>query len=148
MKTVLNDVAGGLLLAFAGVGVFFYSIGYLDQGTVRMMGPGMFPSVLGVLLAALGGVMAVSAVFRPRAMPQARVVTPFFVLAGVAAFAMTIGPFGLIPAILAVTIISSLAEARMRAASLVTLCAVLCLVAWLTFRVGLGLPMAMLRWPF
>ena len=70
------------------------------------------------------------------------------VLLGVAAFAVTIRPFGLIPAILAVVIISSFAELKFRPVSLAILCAVLCLIAWLTFRVGLGLPMAMFRWPF
>lgn len=143
-----KDIAGGALLVLFGLGFSLYAMGHYDLGTLRRMGPGMFPAALGFVLAFFGVLLLVPAFFRPGVRPEIRIWTPLFVLSGVAAFALTIRPFGLIPAILAVVIISSFAELKFRPLSLAILCAVLCLIAWLTFRVGLGLPMAMFRWPF
>lgn len=143
-----RDVVGGALLAVCGLVFSWYAAWQYDLGTLRRMGPGMFPMALGLGLALFGGLLMVPAFFRPGIRPHIRVWTPLFVLTGVAAFALTIRPFGLIPAILAVTIISSFAELRVRPVSLTLLCAALCLMSWLTFHVGLGLPIPLVRWPF
>lgn len=143
-----RDIVGGGLLMVCGLAFSWYAAEHYDIGTLRRMGPGMFPAALGVVLAGFGVMLVIPAMFRPGVMPQIRVWTPLFVLSGVAAFALLIRPLGLIPAILAVTVISSLAELKIRPVSLALSCAVLCLIAWLTFRVGLGLPIAMFRWPF
>lgn len=143
-----RDIVGGALLVIIGIAYSWYAIEHYDLGTLRRMGPGMFPSALGFVLAGFGAVLAVQAFFRTGVMPEIRILTPLFVILGVAAFALTIQPFGLIPAILAVTVISSLAELKVRPVSLGILCLVLCVIAWLTFRVGLSLPLPMFRWPF
>lgn len=143
-----RDIVGGAFLVLFGLAFSWYAAEHYELGTLRRMGPGMFPTALGFVLALFGAILAVSAFFRQGTMPEIRIWTPLFVLAGTAAFAMTIRPFGLMPAILAVVVISSLAELKVRPVSLIVLCASLCLIAWLTFRVGLGLPIPMFRWPF
>lgn len=143
-----RDVVGGGLLVLAGSAFAYHAIANLALGTLRRIGPGMFPAALGVILALFGLAILIPALFRQGAFPDIEPRTPVFVLGGVSAFALTIVPFGLAPAILAVTIVSSLAEPKFRPVSLAVLCAVLCLMAWLTFRVGLGLPFQMIRWPF
>lgn len=143
-----RDIFGGLLMVAFGVWVAWYSAAHYDLGTFRRMAPGMFPMMLGIILAGFGLAIAIPAFFRSGPKPYIRIWTPLFVLLGVGAFAILVRPFGLIPAILGVTIISSLAELKFRPVSLAILCVVLCLIAWLTFRVGLGLPMPMFRWPY
>lgn len=143
-----RDIVGGLLLVAVGLIFSGYAAGHYDLGTLRRMGSGMFPTALGLVLAGFGLAIAIPAAFRPGVMPEIRVWTPIYVLAGVAAFALMIRPFGLIPAVLGVVVISSLAELKVKPLSLTILSAVLCLIAWLVFRVGLGLPVAMFRWPF
>lgn len=143
-----RDIAGGALLVLFGIAFSLYAIGHYDLGTMRRMGPGMFPAALGFVLAAFGLILLVAAFFRTGEMPEIRIWTPLFVLAGVTAFGLTIRPFGLIPAVLAVTIVSSLAELKIRPVSLALLCVALCLIAWLAFGVGLGMPIPMFRWPF
>lgn len=143
-----RDIAGGILLIVVGIGFSVYAMTHYDLGTLRRMGPGMFPAALGFILAVFGLLQAIPAFFRPGVMPDIRIWTPIFVLGGTAAFAMMIRPFGLLPAVAAVVIISSLAELRIRPVSLTLLVASLCLLSWLIFRVGLGLPLAMARWPF
>ncbi|OYR07961.1 tripartite tricarboxylate transporter TctB family protein [Brucella thiophenivorans] len=143
-----RDIVGGILLVALGLVFSSYAAANYDLGTLRRMGPGMFPTALGIVLAGFGLVIAIPAFFRPGVIPEIRVWTPIFVLTGVAAFAMTIRPFGLIPAVLSVVVISSFAELRFKPVSLTILTTSLCLIAWLVFRVGLGLPVAMFRWPF
>lgn len=148
MSRDYRDIVGGLLLVIGGAAFSWYAAEYYSLGTLRRMGPGMFPMALGAVLALFGLAIAVPALFRQGTVPEIRIWTPLFVLSGVAAFAMTIRPFGLFPAIVAVIVISSFAELKVRPLSLAILCICLCLVTWLTFRVGLGLPIAVVRWPF
>lgn len=143
-----RDIVGGMVLVLLGLGFSWYASSHYDMGTIRRMGPGMFPAGLGVLLAGFGALQAIPAVFRTGTMPEIRIWSPLFVLAGVAAFAVLVRPFGLMPAVLAVTVISSFAELKVRPLSLVLLAAALCLLSWLVFVVGLGMPVALFRWPF
>lgn len=143
-----RDIVGGLMLMLFGAWVAWYASDHYELGRLRRMGPGMFPVILGFVLAGFGLAIAVPACFRSGTRPDIRVWTPIFVTAGVAGFALTIKPFGLIPAIIAVTVISSMAELRVRPVSLALLCASLSLISFLIFRVALGLPMPMFRWPF
>lgn len=143
-----GDLVGGVALVLVGATVSCTAFTQYPLGTLQRMGPGMFPAGLGALLAGLGLVLSLQSLRRPGKRPDFRIVSPIFVLGGVASFALLIVPFGLIPAILGVTIVSSLAERRIHRASLALLCVALCLVAPLVFVVGLGLQIPLIRWPF
>lgn len=148
MSRDYRDFIGGMMLTVLGLWVAWYAGETYNMGSLRRMGEGMFPVALGVILAGFGLAIAIPALFRP----GPRVYPPYFtalcVSAGVAGFAILVRPLGLIPAILAVVIISSIAELQFRPLSLAALCAALCGLAYLVFRVGLGLPLPMFRWPF
>ncbi len=143
-----TDLVGGVLLVALGAGVSLVAIQHYPLGTLQRMGPGMFPAILGVVLGGLGILLALQALRRTGKRPDIRVFSPLFVLAGVASFALLITPAGLIPAIVSIVVISSLAELRIRPVSLALLCLALCLMAPLVFVVGLGLPIPLIRWPF
>lgn len=147
-KRDIKDIIGGAALIVIGAAITFHSVTSLQLGTISNMGPGLFPTGLSVILAGFGIMLLVPALFRAGTAPKVRIWTPLFVLAGIGVFALVIQPLGLLPAILAVTIISSFAELKFRPVSLALLCACLCLLAWLVFHVGLGLAIPMLRWPF
>lgn len=148
MSRDYRDFIGGATLTVFGVWVAWYAGEHYNLGTMRRMGEGMFPVALGVILAGFGLAIAIPALFRPGVRVYPNYFTALCVSAGVAGFAILVKPFGLIPAILAVVIISSIAELKFRPLSLAGLCVALCLLAWLTFRVGLGLPLPMFKWPF
>lgn len=148
MSRDYRDFIGGLILTALGLWVAWYASGHYNMGTLRRMGEGMFPVALGVILAGFGLAIAIPALFRRGDRVYPAWFTALCVSAGVAGFALLVRPFGLIPAILAVVIISSVAELKFRPLSLAVLCASLCLLAYLVFRVGLGLPIPMFRWPY
>lgn len=143
-----RDIVGGAVLVVTGLGFSGYAYAHYDLGTINRMGPGMFPAVLGLVLAAFGVMQSVPAFFRQGTIPDIRVWSPLFVLGGIAAFAAMIRPFGLLPAIVVLVAISSCAELKFRPVSLLVLTVSLCVMSWLIFRVGLGVPLAMARWPY
>ncbi|MCO6383036.1 tripartite tricarboxylate transporter TctB family protein [Oceanicola sp. 502str15] len=142
------DIVGGALLVLFGVAVTYTSVTFYPMGTPSRMGPGMFPAGLGVVLVVLGLLLALQALRRPGPRPDVRIFSPLFILGGIAAFAAIIVPFGLIPAIVAILVISSLADLRIRPVSLVISCIGLSLFAPFVFVFLLGLQIPLLRWPF
>lgn len=142
------DIVGGALLVLFGAAVTYVSVTYYPLGTPKRMGPGMFPAGLGVVLAGLGLLLALQALRRPGVKPDIRVFSPLFILGGIAAFAAIIVPFGLVPAIIAILVISSLADLKIRPVSLAISCLGLSLFAPFVFVFLLGLPMPLFRWPF
>lgn len=141
------DIVGGAVLIVVGLGFSGYAYMNYDIGSVRRMGPGMFPTAMGIILALLGLMQAVPAFFRTGRMPEIRIWSPLFVLSGVAGFAAMIRPFGLLPAIVVLVLISSCAELKIRPLSLFLLTLSLCLMSWLIFSVALGVSLPMARWP-
>ena len=86
----------------------------------------MFPTGFEVVLAVPGLLPGLRALRRPGRKPDIRIFLPPFILGGIAALAATITPFGPIPAIVAILVITSLADLKIRPVSL----AIGCLSAW------------------
>lgn len=143
-----RDMVGGGILTFVGFAFAWYALQEFELGTPQKMGPAMFPAALGFLLGGMGAIMAVAAYFRHGPVPEVRARVSVCVLSGLAAFALLLSWFGLIPAIMGVTVISSFAERKVRPITVAVLSVTLCLMAWLIFSVGLGLPITLLKWPF
>ena len=115
-----RDILGGLILLVAGVSFTTYAFLTLDLGTPRQMGPGLFPAGLGIVMALLGIFISILALSRTGSAIEISFVRPTLILASVAAFAIIIPIFGMVPAIVVVTLVSSMAD---RHASLLQLLA-------------------------
>lgn len=143
-----RDVIGGGILTILGLAVAAYSLARFEMGTISQMGPGMFPTCLGFILAGLGAIIALPALFRQGDAIVIEWRKVLFVLAGVLAFALTVLPFGLVPAIMLLTIGSGLADRSQRPRALVSMAIILAGLAYLIFHVGLGITVAPFKWPF
>jgi hypothetical protein len=105
-------IAGAALLAF-GLWFVWHAQAEYDLGSLRRMGPGFFPTVLGWLVAAFGALLCCprcSAAGATCAGDPAAVT----IIAGGLAFAWTIEPLGLVPATVALVCIVAFAETRVR----------------------------------
>nr|BAH89937.1 hypothetical protein [uncultured bacterium]BAH90355.1 hypothetical protein [uncultured bacterium]BAH90471.1 hypothetical protein [uncultured bacterium] len=142
-----KDIAGGSLLVVFGLMFSWYAISHYKLGSLSEMGSGFFPTSLGLILAAFGAVIFISGLFKQSQLPDIGWRSPIFVIAGVAAFASIIGFFGLIPAVLGLTVISASADQKVQPAKVVLLGFGLSVIAWLVFGEGLGLSVPMFRWP-
>lgn len=149
MKRDYRDALAGFVLAVVGVWAALYATQNYNLGTFRRMGSGMMPTSLGWILAALGVAIMISGLMRPGGpIPQVRFGTAFLILGSVVGFALTITKFGLLPAVVVSTVISSAAEREFKPVLWVVLSTVLCLIAWLVFSLALRLPIRLFIWPF
>lgn len=147
------DMVAGLTVCFTGLIIAAYSYVSFPVGSLRRMGPGMFPSALGVVLMLLGLVLAINSwrSLRSAADPDSPGITiewrtAFLAVAGVVAFALLLPPLGLIPAVLAVVCISAVADTRNKPVKIGMLAIFLAALAALIFKFGLGMSFTLLEW--
>lgn len=141
------DLLAGILFLVTGAFVVGYATAYLPLGTLRRMGPGMFPLLVGCGLLLFGGLLAVPALARRRAMPSPDLRALVAILVGIAAFAASVGRLGLVPAILLLVALVSLASGPLRPGRVILLGGLLCGLAYVVFVVVLDAPLAMVRMP-
>lgn len=59
---VTKDLAGAVVFSFLGFGYLFWSLEY-DAGTATTPGPGLFPRLVGIAMAACGLLLAASSLY-------------------------------------------------------------------------------------
>ncbi len=143
-----GDIMGGAALILIGTFATIYALTVLFLGTVRNMGPGMFPAALGCILAGLGVAILVPALFRKGKMPSFTIRPLLTVIASILSFAIMLPPFGLIPAIIVQTLVATQADRKLSMKIALILAAGLSLSATLIFQVGLSLQVAIISWPW
>ncbi|MFV0336017.1 MAG: tripartite tricarboxylate transporter TctB family protein [Tropicimonas sp.] len=131
------------ILFLAGVFVAMQALDY-ELGTLRRMGPGYFPLLLGILLSLLACIIALEPASPARAAvpgPGRRAVRPVLcILGGILMFALLIRNAGFIPAVLACVVAAGLAEPRNRLFEIVLLGLAVTVFASVVFIYGLGVP--------
>lgn len=133
-----NDVICGA--AVTAVGLYALATGLsLDLGSLRRIGPGAFPALVGGLLALAGMVI----VFLDRNAQEAPRVTinlrgALMVLGGLGAFAALIRSAGMVPSVFAAVVLSSYADPKARLRDALAVSAFMSVVAVVVFIFGLG----------
>lgn len=141
------EIIGGSITVLLGLIAAFISLGY-PMGNIASIGPGVFPFALGVLLILLGAGIIGSAFGEAGDAPSMNFRAVGGVIAGIVAFALLVGTAGLVPAIIGCVIGARLSEPGLRLVPVVVLGLVLSAICWAIFVLGLGLPLAILKWPF
>lgn len=142
-----RDILGGGAIVIIGLFVVIYSMRTLSLGTVVNMGPGLFPATVGFILAGLGIGILAPALFRSAPAPKVDLRSFVAILASVLIFALMLRPFGLIPAIFALTFVASRADGKLSLLGTAALAASLSLGAVLIFQIGLGMQIQTISWP-
>lgn len=131
-------IAGGVLVV---IGLFAIGQGLAyDIGTVRRMGPGFFPVVVGGVLVLAG--IAVALIDGRRAavlqVPPHNIRALILITAAIAAFALLIRPAGMVPAVSAAVFLASLADPGMKPKTALLVAAVMSVLSVAVFIWGLG----------
>lgn len=143
-----RDLVSGSALILLGAAYSLYAMFALPLGSLTQMGPGMFPFGLGVLLALFGVGILVPALADYERIPQLDLKVFVAVMGSIAAFALLIRTVGLIPSVIASTVIASLVMPRRNPLSIVLLCVFLSALAWFLFVFLLGIRMPLFQWRF
>lgn len=143
-----RDIIAGAALIVIGVCTAIYTLTSLKLGTTTRMGPGMFPTALCVLLVIFGIIVLVPALSRAGEMPRIDKAPLAAILLSILAFALMVRPFGVVPAVIVMTAISSRADSKLSLLGTAILAALLALLAALIFPIGLGLLIPIFAWPW
>ncbi len=142
-----QDLVGGLLtIAFGGFALS-KALSY-PMGSALRMGPGFFPAILSCLIIVLGVALALHALQRRMARQAIEVrLRPVVTIAiAVAAFALMLERFGIVPATIALVLISSLAASRLRLWRSLILAVVMTGAVYVIFIVVLQMPLTVMNW--
>ena len=128
---------------FIAIGIFTVTeAARYELGTATRMGPGYFPTCLGILIFLLGTVAIVKAVMAGEVDPVEHwdLAPLFLLLAGVVAFGLIIDRAGLVAATFGVVLLSCYARLRKRWLEVLVMCLFLSTLAVGIFIYGLRLP--------
>jgi hypothetical protein len=143
----LTSVIVGLIFISFGGSVAFIASGY-PLGTASQMGPGYLPLAAGLILAAIGVVVLVLESFSTTAMradpPEWR--AWFFIVSSVLTFAALIETAGFLPAVLATSLVSLLANPRLKPVSALVTSVVIAALSSAIFVWGLHLNVELIKW--
>ncbi|MBW6419800.1 tripartite tricarboxylate transporter TctB family protein [Celeribacter sp. PS-C1] len=145
MKRDIPDLVGGVLLAAIGLFVVFYALAHYEIGSLRRMGPGFFPAVLGAALALLGGMVALPALARQGEAIHIAWKECLAVLAAILIFAAGLDRLGLVLVTLTSVLIASLAAPDRRVGWRIVLALVVTALSVAVF--SFGLKMTVPLWP-
>ena len=140
-----RDFLGGLMLLAFGVAAIVLSSDYA-MGTAARMGPGYFPRALGLILIAIGAVIAAQAlrVAGPR-FPRWPLRPTIVVLGGVVLFGAVVERAGLALSTVVIVFVASVASREFRPREALVSAILLAALAVLVFGVGLQVQLPI--WP-
>ena len=140
MTRSLKDILAGLAFVAFGAAFAILAVGY-RIGTPGQMGPGAFPFVVGGILIALGGLMAVRGFVQRE--PDPIGIIPWraiaMIIAAVLFFGLTVRGLGLIPSTFGAALLAALASRRAGLVGVLAVSIGLTVVAILVFVVALRL---------
>lgn len=146
MRLTKSFLSGVLFMVFGGAAVLIAS-GY-RMGTVVQMGPGYFPTMVGLVITLIGFGLAVRGFLFPETSEpvEGLHIRPLvLILAAVAVFGLTVRSWGLVLSVMALVAISRFAGREGGALELVLMLAALTVIPVLVFVYGLNIPFQM--WP-
>ncbi|HZR01935.1 MAG TPA: tripartite tricarboxylate transporter TctB family protein [Burkholderiales bacterium] len=139
-----GDFLAGLMFIAFGLLALYLSRDY-PMGTASRMGPGYFPTILGLLMCLLGsGVLLRGLVVREQPPRNFAFFPALLVLSAIALFAFTVERFGIVVAVALVVGLSSLASGSTRWYEALLLAVVMVALAVGLFTYGLDLPFKIL----
>ncbi|AOB37734.1 tripartite tricarboxylate transporter TctB family protein [Bordetella parapertussis] len=143
-----RDLIGGGLVTLAGAAAMYHSLTAFSVGTAARMGPGYFPALVGGLLMLCGVMILIPALLRAGPMPVLEIRPLFWVSLSVLAFALLVLSFGLVPAIIAQSVLAGISDCKLSLRNSLLLAGGLSVGATLIFKVGLGVILPAFAWPW
>jgi hypothetical protein len=137
-----RDTSCGLLFIVIGLAFGCQAIFGLEIGRLRSMGPGFFPAFLSAAVIVIGIVVAVSGLrqetdVRLSSLPWRSLIA---VLGGPIVFGVMIEPLGLVPSLLILALVASIASRKTTLKSAISVSAIMVIICVAIFYYGLGVP--------
>ena len=144
-RFVTKDFLSGLMFVAFGLAALYFGQ-HLAVGTPVRMGPGYVPRMLSLVLLALGALVCIIAIVsgsEPVERPKWKPIT--LVTLGIVCFALLFERAGLIPALVVLIMISSLAGEEFKLIEVIGNIIALSVLCTLVFKVGLGMNISVVQ---
>ncbi len=137
-------LSGAMFIVFGLTALYFGE--KLAVGTAVRMGPGYVPRMLSYILLGLGGLIIVFSLFSPgEAVERLKWKPITLVTIGIVCFALLFERAGLLPALVALILISSAGGEEFKLKEVIGNMIVLAILCTIVFKVGLGMNISILR---
>lgn len=146
-RSTALSLIGPLIMLAVGLVFSIGAVVTLDLGSVRRMGPGAFPLLVGSILVGLALLCTVQSLRAPVEPEAADPIAVIGVVAGVAAFAFLTPLLGVLPATAIAVFATGSAIPGFRWPFRLALSVGVAFGIWLIFVKGLGMPFVTVRWP-
>lgn len=145
MQKSLRDIVAGAIFVAFGV-AFAVTAWRYDLGTMLRMGPGYFPLLLGVVLAALGLAIAVQGAMKADVAELGPIPWRGIVLisAAILFFGFTVRRLGLAPALFVTVLLAAFSSSRVNALEALAMAVGLTIFCLVIFVWMLGMPVPLL----
>lgn len=140
----IRDVLGGIALIAIGLFAAIHAQQY-EIGQLQRMGPGYFPTALGILLAALGAIIAIPALFREGTRIKIEWKSLFWVMLSIIVFAVFLNLLGLVITSILTVLASSMASDLTWRGRLILSVSV-AVITYVIFGFGLGMLIPIWPW--
>jgi Tripartite tricarboxylate transporter TctB family len=140
-----KDFLAGLMFLAFGVAALYFGR-HLAVGTGVRMGPGYVPRALAFIMMGLGGIISVLAMVsgsEPVESPKWKPIT--LVTIGIICFALLFERLGMLPALVALVAISSLANEEFKIGEVLGNMVVLTILCIVVFKLGLGMNISVIE---
>ncbi len=142
-----QDFFAGVLLIGIGLAAVVIAQKNYPMGTTLHMGPGYFPTVLGVIMTVLGFYILVRGLIRGERVEGVWGIRPLvLVTLGIVAFGFVMDRFGMVPALFAQFFISALGGHEFKFKEVLILAMIMTVASWFIFLYGLNLPYRLFSW--
>lgn len=143
----LNPWEIGAALLVLALGLFFLWEGSsYELGAPTRMGPGFFPVGVGLILAIFGAALIFDVRYLDTPRPELHLRPFIAIVAGLLAFALLLGRFGLVPATVALVVLSALGDRPVRPLAIAGTAAVAAAIGYFIFLRGFGLQLEAFHW--
>ncbi|MGP9677919.1 tripartite tricarboxylate transporter TctB family protein [Halomonas sp. AOP27-A1-41] len=148
MRVLTNrDFLAGLMCLVLSICVLWQAQDY-SLGTLRNMGPGYLPRVLGCFLGALGVLIMAFSAKTATDFPKINVRALVCITTGIVVFASLMNPAGLFISTVTLVFLCGLSEKKFKPVRLALISLALCLMSYLIFILGLNMPIRLFPWSF
>jgi len=137
----------GLALIVVGAAFLLEGLTF-GIGSMRYIGAGFMPVILSGILIVLGLSLTATSFRQISGFETFHLKSLISVLASIVVFALTIESLGIIPAVFLVVSVSAFSRDDMPVPNILLMSAVISVLCWAIFVVGLKIPVPSLRMPF
>jgi hypothetical protein len=142
-----KDFFAGLLFMFIGLGALLIAQNNYPMGTTRSMGPGYFPIVLSIIMAAFGMIVIIRGLIKNDRIVGGWGVRPLaLVTLGIVVFGFLVERLGMAPSLLAMFFISALGGHEFKFKEVLLLSTLMIFASWLIFIYGMGVQLKLFSW--